>query len=189
MGIVAGAVMAGISVVGSLKKSQGDKAQAKADAAAQKQAWKQRVVDTRENYKQVALAEQQANQEYREDLMQNQISLAQQQAEVELMAAASGTGGQSISAMLTDLSTSAGQNQSKIVQNFENEQTSLSNQYRSIQSGASMEMRQFKKPTTGETVMGATSAGLQGFMGGYNTGTALKGAYTDYRKGSTIKTN
>ncbi len=189
MGIIAGAVMAGVGALSSINKSQGGKAQAKADAAAQEQAWKQRVVDTRENYKQVALAEQQVNQEYREDLMQNQISLAQQQAAVELMAAASGTGGQSISAMLTDLSTTAGQNQAKIVQNFENEQTSISNQYRSIQSGASMEISGVKKPTTGETIMGATASGLQGFIGGYNAGNALDSAYTDYRKGSSIKTN
>ncbi|MGL6086420.1 MAG: virion core protein, T7 gp14 family [Enterobacterales bacterium] len=189
MGMVMGIVGAAVSVASSLKKSKEASNQAEADKKAQQAAWIQRLADTRENYKQVAQQAQQVNQEYRQDLMQNQVSLAQQKADVELMAAATGTGGNSVSSMLTDLSASAGQNQARIIQNYENEQQSISNQLRQVQTGGAMEMRTFNKPSSGSTILGAANAGLSGYMSGSKTGTALQKAYTDSRRGSNIKMN
>lgn len=185
----AGLLSMGTSILSSLTGSSNSRKQAKAMEKAQAAEWKQRMSDTRENYKQIARQEQQVNQEYREDLMQNQISLAQQQAQVELMAAASGTGGQSITAMMTDLSASAGRNQSRIVQNFENEQQSISNQLRSIQLGGQMEKRTFNKPSAFNTIASAVGAGAQGYFGGKKTGQELSSAYTSSRRSSTIKAN
>lgn len=185
----AGLLGMGTSILGSLGGAISSGNQAKAMKKAQKREWQQRLSDTRENYKQIAQADQQANQEYRENLMQNQVSLATQIADVELMAAASGTGGQSVTAMMTDLSASAGRNQATIVQNFENQQQSISNQLRAIQKGGATEMRKFEKPSAFNTLASAVGSGLTGYLSGSKTGKELTTAYKDSRRTSNIKTN
>lgn len=183
----AGLLSMGTSILSSIGGSMSQRNQAKAMKKAQEAEWRQRLSDTRENYKQIAQSEQQMNQEYRENLMQNQISLSQQQAEVELMAAASGTGGNSITAMMTDLSATAGRNQAAIVQNFENEQQSISNQLRSVQLGGQVEKRKFNKPSAFSTLTSAVGAGAQGYFSGKKTGQELSSAYTSSRRGANIK--
>ncbi|MGL5456734.1 MAG: virion core protein, T7 gp14 family [Citrobacter telavivensis] len=189
MGVIAGAVMAGMSVLSSVKKSQGEASQAKANEAAQRAEWIQRLADTRENYKQIAQEAQQVNQEANQNIIQNQMSLAQQKAEVELMAAASGTGGQSVSAMMTDLSATAGRNSATIIQNAENQQQSISNQLRAVQKGGAVEFRKFDKPSASNTIFGAVGSGLSGYLTGSQAGKALGDAYTSSRRGSNIKLN
>lgn len=189
MAIVAGIVMAGLAVASSIKNSRQQGKQADADRKTQRQLWELQKADTRENYRQLASVEQQEQKEYKEQLLQNQTSLSQQKAAVELMAAASGTGGNSVDAMMTDLTNTAGQNQAQIVSNYENQQQSIANQYRSIQKGGAMEMRRFNKPSTVSTLTGSISSGLQGFMGGYQAGAQVKSAYDDWRTPSQIKTN
>ena len=183
----AGLLGMGTSLLSSLGGSRSQRAQAKAMEKAQEAEWQQRLSDTRENYAQAAQAEQAYNQEYRDDLMQNQISLAQQKAQVELMAGASGTGGQSITAMMTDLSASAGRNQATIVQNFENQQTSVSNQMRAIQKGGAVEKRKFEKPSAFSTITSALGAGAGGYLTGAKTGRELSSAYTSSRRGTNVK--
>lgn len=185
----AGLLSMGTNLLSSLGGSMSGRNSAKAMKKAQEQEWAQRMSDTRENYKQLAQVEQQANQEYRENLMQNQASLAQQQAQVEVMAAASGTGGNSVTAMMTDLSASAGRNQAAIIQNFENEQQSISNQMRAIQKGGAVEQRKFNKPSAFNTIASAVGAGAQGYFSGKKTGQELSSAYTSSRRGTNIKLN
>lgn len=189
MAIVAGIVMAAMAVASSIKQNNEAKQQAKANAQAQKNAWELQKADTRENYRQLAMNDQEINQEYKENLVSNQTSLAQQKAQVELMAAASGTGGAAINSMMTDLNTTAGQNQANIVSNYEKEQQSLVNQYRSAQKGGAMEMRTFRKPSATDYITSGANAGVQGFLGGYTAGKGLQSAYNDWRTPSTIKTN
>jgi alanyl-tRNA synthetase len=181
MGIIAGAVMAGLAILSSVKKNQEQGAMAAADAKAQQAAWVQRLNDTRENYKQIARASQQVNREKNEDIIQNQTSLAQQKADVELMAGASGTGGNAITSMIGDLSRTAGQNQSRIINNYDSEQQNMANQLRQAQLGGQVEMRQFRKPSSSDYLLGGLSSGMQGFMAGKSGGDALGKAWGDSR--------
>lgn len=185
----AGLLSMGTNLLGSLSGSSTQRNEAKVMERMQELEWQQRMADTRGNYKQIAETERAVNQEYREDLMQNQISLAQQQAQVELLAGASGTGGGSVTAMMTDLSATAGRNQSTLVQNFEYQQQSISNQLRAIQSGGSVEKRSFSKPSAFNTLTSAVGAGVGGYMSGASMGKELSTAWKDSRRTSNIKLN
>lgn len=185
----AGLLGMGTSILSSLGGAQSSRQQAKMMKKAQEAEWQTRLADTRENYKQIAREVQQVNQEANENLMQNQVSLAQQMAEVELMAASSGTGGQSVTAMMTDLSATAGRNSSTIIQNMENQQQSISNQLRAIQKGGAVEMRKFNKPSAASTITSALGSGLSGYMSASKTGKELSDAYVSSRRGSNIKLN
>lgn len=143
--------------------------QAKALKKAQKEQWKQQMINTREQYRQLGDAERVANKEFHQDLIQNQVSLLQQQAQVELMAGASGTGGASISSMLNDLSGQAGRNQAQIVDNFENQQQGFINQAKAIQTGGQMQQRSFSKPSA----FGSLVSGLGSAATSYVTGSKL----------------
>lgn len=189
MAIVAGIVMAAMAVAASIKKNQEKKKQAEANKKAQAQAWELQKADTRENYRQLAMNDQEINQDYKEGLIQNQTSLAQQKAQVELMAAASGTGGAAINSMMTDLNNTAGQNQANIVSNYEKEQQSLVNQYTAAQKQGAIEWRKFRKPSATDYVSDGAQAGVQGFFGGYQMGKQGQEAYNDWRTPSTIKKN
>lgn len=130
--------MGGSLISGLANMFSGD-AEAKAQKKAQEERWRQQLINTREQYRQLGQQEQHANKEFHSQLIQNQVSLLQQKAQVELMAGATGTGGGSVSAMLADLTNQAGQNQSKIIDNFENQQQSFINQAKAIQMGGGKE--------------------------------------------------
>lgn len=183
----AGLLGMGSGLLSSLGGALGARSEAKAMAKAQRLEWERRLSDTRENYKQIAQAEQQLNQEHQENLMQNQISLSQQQAELELMSAASGTGGQSITAMMTDLSATAGRNQATLVQNFENEQQSISNQLRAVQLSGQVEQRKFNKPSAFNMLASAVGAGTQNYFSAKNIGKEFSNAFTSSRTGTSPK--
>lgn len=148
---------------------------------AQAEQWKQQLINTREQYRQLGDMERQANKEYHQDIIQNQVSLLQQQAQVELMAGASGTGGASISSMLRDLTGQAGRNQSTIIDNFENQQQSFVNQARAIQTGGQMQKREFKKPSAFSALASGLGNAASAYLTGHRTGTELSKAWADSR--------
>lgn len=155
--------------------------QAEALKQAQEEQWQQQLINTREQYKQLGDLERQANKEYHQDIIQNQVSLLQQQAQVELMAGASGTGGASISSMLNDLSGQAGRNQSQIIDNFENQQISFINQAKAIQTGGQMQMREFKKPSAFSSLLSGVGSAASSYLSGSKTGKELSNAWSNYR--------
>lgn len=155
--------------------------QAKELRKAQAEQWKQQLINTREQYRQLGDMERQANKEYHQDIIQNQVSLLQQQAQVELMAGASGTGGASISSMLSDLTGQAGRNQSTIIDNFENQQKSFVNQARAIQTGGQMQMREFKRPSAFSALASGLGNAASAYITGHKTGTELSKAWADSR--------
>lgn len=183
----AGLLGVGTSILSTLAGGVSAKNQAKAMEKAQEAEWQARLQDTREAYKQIATQSQQMNQEANEDLMQNEVSLAQQKADVELMAAASGTGGQSVTSMMTDLSATAGRNSSTIIQNMENQQQSISNQLRAVQKGGAVEKRKFEKPSALGTIIKSVGSGAMGYLSGESTGKGLSKAYADSRRGTQPK--
>lgn len=192
MGALGGSGGAGgglLSMGGSLLSSMtgflggGDKA--KAMKKEQEEQWKQQMINTREQYRQLGDAETQANKEYGEQLINNQVSLLQQQAQVELMAGASGTGGASISSMLGDLSADAGRNQSKIIDNYENQQKSFINQAKSIRTGGQMQMRSVEKPSAFASAISGVGSAASAFAGGAKTAAGLKDAWDNSRSYSS----
>lgn len=143
--------------------------------------WKQQMINTREQYRQLGDLERQANKEFHQDLIQNQVSLLQQQAQVELMAGASGTGGASISSLLGDLSGQAGRNQSQLIDNFENQQQSFINQAKAIQTGGQMQQRSFEKPSAFSSLLSGVGSAATSYLSGAKTGKALSTAWKESR--------
>lgn len=177
----AGLLGGGASLFGSLTGFLSERSQAKALKKAQDEQWKQQLVATRETYKQIGQEETAANKQFHSDILNNKVSLLQQQAQVELMAGASGTGGQSISSMLSDLSAQGGTNQANILDSHENQQINFTNQLKSVRSNNQMVMREFKKPSA----FGALSKGISDMAGSYmsaaKTGKEFSKAYNDSR--------
>lgn len=176
-----GLLAMGGSLLNSLTGFLSGGSQAKAYKKAQEEQWQQQLINTREQYRQLGDMERQANKEYHQDVIQNQISLLQQQAQVELMAGASGTGGASISSMLSDLTGQAGRNQSAIIDNFENQQQSFVNQAKAIQTGGQMQKREFKRPSAFSALASGLGDAASAYVTGYKTGTGLSKAWADSR--------
>ena len=88
-----GLLSMGGSLLSSLTSFLSGGNEAEALRQQQQEQWKQQMINTREQYRQLGDLERQANKEFHQDIIQNQASLLQQQAQVELMAGASGTGG------------------------------------------------------------------------------------------------
>lgn len=139
-------VQAGNSILQSAGSFLQQKAMANALNKQQKRAWKANVANVREQYRQVGQQMQAAGQDYANAGLANQMSLAEQRAGVELMAAATGTGGGAITSMLTDLNAQGGRNQAQIIENFERQQQGFVNRLKGIQSSGQMVIRKFEKP-------------------------------------------
>lgn len=156
-------------------------AEAKALKRAQKEQWEQQMVNTREQYKQLADAERAANKDKHTELLQNQVSLLQQRGQVELLAGASGTGGASISSMLGDLSAQAGNNQSQIIDNYERTQQGFINQAKAIQTGGQMVQRQFNKPSAFSSMISGLGSAANAYMSGSIIGRDFSKSYRESR--------
>lgn len=123
-----------------------EKAMASALDRQQKKQWRAMMANTREQYRQQGEQMAAAAADNAKAGLTNQMSLAETKATVELMAAASGTGGGSITSMLTDLNAQGGRNQAQIVENYERQNMGFANQLKGIQSRGQMVMRKFEKP-------------------------------------------
>lgn len=180
-----GMLQAGGSLLSSLGNFFTGSDYAKAARRAQEKQWKAQMANTREQYRQLGQQETQANKEYHDQLIQNQASLLQQRGQVELLAGATGTGGGSITSLLNDLSSQAGQNQSQIVSNYENQMAGFVNAAKAIQSGGQMQMREFKKPNAFRSVLQSVTGAGKAYQSGSESGKAFGKAWNDYRSYSS----
>lgn len=146
-------VQAGGSILNTASTFLQGKAMANALKKQQDRQWKANLANVREQYRQTGQQMSAAGQDLANAGLSNQLSLAEQKAQVELMAAASGTGGASITSMLTDLNAQGGRNQSQILENFERQQEGFVNQLKGIQTSGQMVMRKFEKPKLFDTVI------------------------------------
>lgn len=176
-----GMLQAGSSVLSSIGSFITGNSEAKAMQEAQKKQWKEQMRNTREQYRQLGEAEQFANQEYHDQLLQNQVSLMQQRGQVELLAGATHTGGASINSMLSDLTGQAGRNQSAIVNDYENQVASFVNTAKAIQSGGQMEQRSFNKPSAWGSLANGLVNATSSYMSGAQKGQAFGDAYRNSR--------
>lgn len=177
----AGLLSMGVNLLGSLGSMFGEDDTAKAMRKAQEEQWRQQLIATREAYASVANAERSAAKQYHSELLDNQVSLMQQRAQVALMAGASGTGGNSITSMLNDLTGDAGRNQSTIIDNYENQQIGFVNQLKSIQRGGQMQMRTFEKPSAFSRITKGIAGAASSYLSGSQTGKALGKAISESR--------
>lgn len=176
-----GMANAGMSMFSSLTNFLTAKSQAKAQKAAQEAQWKEQLKATREAYRQLGEAGTASNKQYHADTLNNQVSLLQQQAQVELLAGASGTGGQSISSMLEDLTAQGGRNQANILDNYETEQLNFSNQINAIRTGNQMVQRQFNKPSAFGAFANGISNAASSYVSGAQTGKDFSTAFNNSR--------
>lgn len=139
-------VQAGGAILNTASSYLQDKAMSAALKRQQAKQWEANLINTREAYRQQGTQMQAAAQDNAQAGLANQMSLAEQRAAVELMAAASGTGGASVTSMLTDLNAEGGRNQSQIIENYERQQESFRNGLKGIQSSGQMQIRKFEKP-------------------------------------------
>lgn len=177
----AGLLGAGLQGLGLIGNLFGGSDEAKAMKKAQEEQWRQQLIATQETYKTVADAERSAAKQYHADAISNQASLLQQQAQVALLAGATGTGGNSVSSMLNDLAAEGGRNQSTIIDNYENQKINFTNQLKSIQRGGQMQMREFKKPSAVSTLVQGIPSLASAYVTGSKSGMALGKALTDSR--------
>lgn len=180
-----GMLQAGGSLLSSIGNFFTGSDAAKAARKAQEKQWQNQLANTREQYQQLGQQETAANKEYHNQLLQNQVSLLQQKGAVELMAGATGTGGASVNSMLADLTGQAGQNQSQIVSNYENQMDGFVNAAKAIQSGGQMQMREFKKPNAFRSLIQGVSGAGKAYQGGAESGKAFGNAWNDFRSYSS----
>ncbi|AAP48774.1 internal virion protein [Salmonella phage SP6] len=177
----AGLLSAGMQMLNPIGDYFTQKETAKAMKKAQDEQWRQQLIATREAYASVANAERSASKQYHSELIDNQVSLLQQRAQVALLAGASGTGGNSITSMLNDLTGEAGRNQATIIDNYETQQINFANQLKSIQKGGQMMMRSFEKPSAFSAIAKGVSGIGEAYLSGHQKGTALSKAWSDSR--------
>lgn len=180
-----GATKTGFSLLQSLGDFFTASDAAKAAKKAQNEQWKQQMINTREQYRQLGQQEAFANKEYHDQLIQNQASLLQQRGQVELLAGATGTGGGSITSMLNDLTGQAGQNQAQIVSNYENQIDGFINAAKGIQSGGQMQFREIKKPNAWRAGAQALIGAGKAYQSGSESGKSFGKAWNDYRSYSS----
>lgn len=176
-----GLLAMGGSLLGGLTSFLDGGTEAEALAEAQREQWKQQMINTREQYRQLADMERVANKDHHEQIMQNQISLLQQQGQVELLAGASGTGGASISSMLGDLAGQAGRNQAQLIDNYERTQQGFINQAKAIQTGGQMTMQQFNKPSAFSSLVSGLGSAATSYLQFADIGKNLSKSYFESR--------
>ena len=179
-----GILSSGLNILGGVGDFITGGRNAKAMAKAQKEQHRQVMMNVREQYRQLGTAEQAAGKDFKEEIINNQVSLLQQQAQVQLMAGATGTGGASVTSMLQDLSATGGRNQAQIVENFERQQEDFKNQAKAIRMGgaAQMQTRTFEKPSAIESLVSTVGDAASGYLSGSATGREWKKAWTDSRR-------
>lgn len=174
-----GLLAMGGSLLSGLTNFLSGGSEAEALKKAQQEQWEQQMINVREQYRQLADAERAANKDHHQEVLQNQISLLQQQGQVELMAGASGTGGGSISSLLGDLAGQAGRNQAQLIDNYERTQQGFINQAKAIQTGGQMQMREFKKPSAFGAMLSGVGNAAMSYMSGAEIGRGFSKAWKE----------
>lgn len=91
--------------------------------------------------------------------LSNQLNMIQLIERAKLMASASGTGGNSVNTLLSDLRAQGGRNQSAIINNTERELDGITRQADQIRATGISQLRYLKKPSAVQSLIsGASSA-------------------------------
>lgn len=167
-GTAIGAVVGGVA--GMLTGNAAAKKQKKAMEAYNKQ-----ILEAAErNYQKIDIQEAEAAGDARDQLLDNNVSMVQKRAQIESMAAATGTAGGTLGTLINDQLAEGGRNQGKIVDNYSREMAGYVSQAEDVRRGAQVQMRDttIQKPTAGEW-LSLTAQTATSMYGGYKDGAAL----------------
>lgn len=119
------------------------------------------------NYQKIDIQEGEAAGDARDQLLDNNISMAQKRAQIESMAAATGTAGGTLGTLINDQLAEGGRNQGKIVDNYNREMTGYASQAEDIRRGAQAQLKStsIQKPTAGEWLSLTASTATQMYSG------------------------
>lgn len=104
------------------------------------------------NYQKIDIQEKEAAGAAREQLLDNNIDMVKQRAQIESIAAATGTAGGTLGTLVNDTLAEGGRNQGAIIDNYNREITGYASQAEDVRKGAQAQLRStaIQKPTAGE---------------------------------------
>ena len=163
-GTIAAATMAGQAIMSGIQARK----QAEAQQQYQQQQNELALKSMRDQYSQLSTAEKDAKERSLNESIQNQEEYAQRRARINLMAAATGTGGLSVDSMMQDLKMQKGRNLNTIVSNQEIELQGFRNQAEAIRTGTQgrIDTRKIQRPSWAEIGLSAAGSAVSGYMTG-----------------------
>lgn len=126
------------------------------------------------NYQRIDIMEKEAAGSAREQLLDENLTMAQKRAQIESMAAATGTSGGTLGTLVGDVYAEGGRNQAAIVDNYNREMVGFTVQAEDVRRGAQSQMRSsaIQKPTAGEWLSLAADTTAKMYTG-VNKGKAI----------------
>lgn len=168
-------VIAGVQAAMAAKQYADAQAVASAQAKAASMRNQQLVEQTVANYDQLSEVELDAQQRSLEDTVSVQKDYLQQKGRINVMAAAMGTGGMSVSSQLSDLERNKYSNYKTILLNKQSDLDNIRSQAENLryQAASSMDVRPISRPSRAALAL--------------NIGATAVGGYSDYQKGLKLQ--
>lgn len=119
------------------------------------------------NYQKIDIQEKEAAGAAREQLLDNNIDMVKQRAQIESIAAATGTAGGTLGTLINDTLAEGGRNQGAIIDNYNREMVGYASQAEDIRQGAKAQLKstQIQRPTAGEWMGLAANAATEIYSG------------------------
>lgn len=135
------------------------------------------------NYQKLDIQESEAAGAARDQLLDNNIDMVKQRAQIESIAAATGTAGGTLGTLVNDTLAEGGRNQGKIIDNYNREMTGYASQAEDVRRGAQANLKStsIQKPTAGEWMSLIAKTGTDmysGVSGGLSMNKELGSNYT-----------
>lgn len=135
------------------------------------------------NYQKLDIQESEAAGAAREQLLDNNIDMVKQRAQIESIAAATGTAGGTLGTLVNDTLAEGGRNQGAIIDNYNREMTGYASQAEDVRRGAQAQLKStsIQKPTAGEWIGLIAKTGTEmygGVKNGLSMNTELGSNYT-----------
>lgn len=160
-------VSAGVSAASAVAAGYQQQQQAKQQEAYRKQQNEIAKESMLDQYSELSAAEKESRTASLEQKQENQDEYQKRKAKLNLMAAASGTGGLSVDSMMQDLKAERGRNINAIVHNQEVELDKFRSKSEAIrtQTKSRVDNRKIKKPSWGSIGLNAAAQGVSSYAG------------------------
>lgn len=192
-----GAVIGG--VVGGVAGLVSGSSAAKKQKKAMEEYNRQIRENAERNYQKIDIQEKEAAGAAREQLLDSNIDMVKQRAQIESIAAATGTAGGTLGTLVNDTIAENGRNQGAIIDNYNREMTGYASQAEDVRRGAQAQLKStaIEKPTAGEWLGLIAKTGTQmygGVKNGLQMNSELGSNYTingllSQRSGANTATN
>lgn len=169
-GAVIGGVVGGVAGLVS-----GNKA-AKQQKAAMEEYNRQIRENAQRNYQKLDIQESEAAGAARDQLLDSNLDMVRQRAQIESIAAATGTAGGTLNTLINDEVGENGRNNGKIIDNYNREMTGFASQAEDVRRGAQAQLKStsIQKPTAGEW-LSIAAKGATDMYSGVNNGLKMNG--------------